>query len=1049
MAGITSINLNKNQSLTALKASDFAGLTSLTDLYLAANNLSSLPTGVFDNLTSLISLYLGQNNLSSLPTGVFDSLTNLGDLDLSDNNLSSLPTGVFDNLTNLRALRLRNNSLSSLPAGVFDNLTRLTALYLYTNSLSSLPTGVFDNLTNLRDLDLSDNNLSSLQTGVFDNLTSLEGLNLWSNSLSNLPTGVFDNLTNLRNLNLSDNNLSSLQTRVFDNLTSLTEMRLRNNSLSSLPAGVFDNLTSLEVLSLYNNSLTSLETGVFDDLTSLEWLSLRLNDLTCLPSIPSSVIYLYLDRPRSAYPPCAPGVTITQPNGSTSVTEKAGEDRNDTYTVVLDSEPTGNVTITVESGDSGAATVSPATLTFTTTNWRIAQTVTVTGVDDDVDQSGDRSVTISHIATSSDPQYNGISIASVTATVSDDDVRGVTVSASSSGLSIREADDSSTGDAAEHVGNYTVVLDSEPTGNVTITVESGTPSAATVSPATLTFTTTNWSSSQTVTVTGVDDDLDNPGNQRQVTISHGVSASGTDYEDETAASVVVTVGDDDGTGVTIKESDGSTSVTEKAGDGRDDTYTVVLDSEPIANVTITVTSGTVGAATVSPATLTFTTTNWGTAQTVTVTGVDDDVDQSSDRSVTISHGATSSDADYNGISISDVTAVVMDDDVRGVTVSASSSGLSIREADDSSTGDAAEHVGNYTVVLDSEPTGNVTITVESGTPSAATVSPATLTFTTTNWSSSQTVTVTGVDDDLDNPGNQRQVTISHGVSASGTDYEDETAASVVVTVGDDDGTGVTIKESDGSTSVTEKAGDGRNDTYTVVLDSEPTGTVTVVARVPQEAPFTAAPSSLTFTTTTWNSAQTVTVTGVDDDVNNPGDQRQATISHNVSASGTNYEHETAASVVVTVIDDDGTGVTIKESDGSTSVTEKAGDGRDDTYTVVLDSEPIANVTITVTSGTVGAATVSPATLTFTSDNWNMAQTVTVTGVDDQVDQSSDRSVTISHRATSSDTTYDQINIANVTATVMDNDMVGVTITESDGFTSVTEASGKGHTDTYT
>ena len=60
----------------------------------------------------------------------------------------------------------------------------------------------------------------------------------------------------------------------------------------------------------------------------------------------------------------------------------------------------------------------------------------------------------------------------------------------------------------------------------------------------------------------------------------------------------------------------------------------------------------------------------------------------------------------------------------------------------------------------------------------------------------------------------------------------------------------------------------------------------------------------------------------------------------------------------------------------------------------------------------------------------------------------DRSVTISHSATSSDTTYDQINIANVTATVMDNDMVGVTITESDGFTSVTEASGEGHTDTY-
>ena len=148
--------------------------------------------------------------------------------------------------------------------------------------------------------------------------------------------------------------------------------------------------------------------------------------------------------------------------------------------------------------------------------------------------------------------------------------------------------------------------------------------------------------------------------------------------------------------------------------------------------------------------------------------------------------------------------------------------------------------------------------------------------------------------------------------------------------------------------------------------------------------------------------------------------------------------ETAASVVVTVTDDDGAGVTIKESDGSTSVTEKSGDGRSDTYTAVLDSEPTAEVTITVESGDSGAATVSPATLTFATTNWNTAQTVTVTGVDDQVDQSSDRSVTISHSATSSDTTYDQINIANVTATVMDDDVRGVTVSASSSSLRISE-----------
>ena len=70
--------------------------------------------------------------------------------------------------------------------------------------------------------------------------------------------------------------------------------------------------------------------------------------------------------------------------------------------------------------------MSPATLTFNPSTWNTAQTVTVTGVDDKVDQSGNRTATISHSATSSDAQYNNISISSVTATVTatvvDDDL---------------------------------------------------------------------------------------------------------------------------------------------------------------------------------------------------------------------------------------------------------------------------------------------------------------------------------------------------------------------------------------------------------------------------------------------------------------------------------------------------------------------------------------------------------------------------------------------------------------------------------------------------
>ena len=99
---------------------------------------------------------------------------------------------------------------------------------------------------------------------------------------------------------------------------------------------------------------------------------------------------------------------------------------------------------------------------------------------------------------------------------------------------------------------------------------------------------------------------------------------------------------------------------------------MVLDSQPTAEVSITVTSGEREAATVSPSTLTFTPSTWATPQKVTVTGVDDGMDQSSDRSVSIAHRATSTDSKYNGISISDVTATVVDDDGAGVSISKTS-----------------------------------------------------------------------------------------------------------------------------------------------------------------------------------------------------------------------------------------------------------------------------------------------------------------------------------------------------------------------------------------
>ena len=64
-----------------------------------------------------------------------------------------------------------------------------------------------------------------------------------------------------------------------------------------------------------------------------------------------------------------------------------------TFTVVLNTQPTADVTIALSSSDTTEGTVSPASLTFTTANWNVAQTVTVTGVNDAV-VDGDVAYTI-------------------------------------------------------------------------------------------------------------------------------------------------------------------------------------------------------------------------------------------------------------------------------------------------------------------------------------------------------------------------------------------------------------------------------------------------------------------------------------------------------------------------------------------------------------------------------------------------------------------------------------------------------------------------------
>ena len=706
------------------------------------------------------------------------------------------------------------------------------------------------------------------------------------------------------------------------------------------------------------------------------------------------------DSGYNGLPVAAVTVTATDdddPGVSVSETALTVDENSDTgaYTVELDSQPTANVNLTLSSSALSVATVSPPTLSFTPSDWNVPQTVTVTGIDDDLDNPVNRTATISHALSSSDASYSVLGVASVVVTATDDDVAGVSIDPTM--LTV---------DENSGAGAYTVVLDSQPTANVGFTLASGDTTIAMVSPPTLSFTPSAWNVAQTVTVTGVNDDIVNPGD-RTTAITHTIASADGDYD--TLVESVDVIADDDDAGVRVTPT--TLSVPEARGTG---TYTLVLESEPTAGVTIMLASGDTNIATVSLATLSFTTANWNVAQTVTVTGVNDDIDNDPVRIAPIRHTTASSDDDYDAADVDDVVVSATDDDVAGVQVTPSA--LSV----DESTG-----TGTYTLALESEPTGTVTITPTSGAVSVAMVSGA-LSFTPSNWNVAQTVTVTGVDDAIDN-NPVRTATISHTISGGG--YNAVPVTAVTVTADDDDVAGVSVDPT--MLTVDENSGAG---TYTVVLDSQPTANVSFTLASGDTTIAMVSPPTLSFTPSVWNVAQTVTVTGVNDDIVNPGDRTTA-ITHTINSADGDYDTLNVASVDV-IADDDDAGVRVTPT--TLSVPEADGTG---TYTLVLESEPTAGVTIMLASGDTNIATVSLATLSFTTSNWNVAQTVTVTGVNDDIDNDPVRIAPISHTTASSDDDYDAADVDDVVVSATDDDVAGVQVTPP--ALSVDESTGTG------
>jgi hypothetical protein len=455
--------------------------------------------------------------------------------------------------------------------------------------------------------------------------------------------------------------------------------------------------------------------------------------------------------------------------------------------------------------------------------------------------------------------------------------------------------------------------------------------------------------------------------------------------------VSVTNNDNDAAGITVNPTAGL--VTTEAGGAA--TFTIVLNSQPAAGVSIGLSSSDPTEGTVAPASVSFTSGDWNVAQTVTVTGVDDAIVDGAIGYTILTAAATSADPVFNGVDPVNVSVTNSDNDAAGITVTPTS-GLTTTEAGGTAT---------FTVVLNSLPTANVTIGITSSDVTEGTVAPASLTFTPASWNVAQTVTVTGVDDAIAD-GAISYSAITAGASSTDPGYNGLNAANVSVTNSDNDVAGFAINAASGL--VTTEA--GGTATFTIALTSQPSANVSVALSSSDPTEGTVAPASLTFNTGNWNLAQTVTVTGVDDAVAD-GPVGYSVVTASATSPDPNYTGRNPADVPVTNNDNDVAGITVAPTAGLVT-SEAGGTG---TFTLVLRSQPTANVTIGLSSSDLTEGTASPASVTFTSGNWNVAQTVTVTGVDDAVVDGSVAYTIVTAPATSADASYSGLDAADVSA----------------------------------
>ncbi len=719
--------------------------------------------------------------------------------------------------------------------------------------------------------------------------------------------------------------------------------------------------------------------------------------------------------------------TVTLSVAEASIAENGG---STTVTATLARSSSLDTTVTVQAAEGFYTVGADAEIVIAageTTNG--SDSVTITAVDDAVDNVDGRSGTVTGAASNS-RGAGTVSGAALTLT-DDEDTPTVTLALSEPDAAKPDTiDESGTGNASTVTASLSHASSREVT--LTVAAAAGTNAVSgdfTLSGAALTIAAGETASTGTVTITAVDDALDSADKEVTVSATVGGSSGAAD-----PSSVTLTIEDDDeAPAVSI----GSAGVSEGDSGSVDLTFTVSLSAASGRQVTVgyadagtgTATSGTDYTA-LSGGTLTFAAGDTSKTVTVSVTGdTTDEPDETVLVALSSPMNATVSSTAGTG------TGTITDDD-DAPTVTLALSRTSIAES-------GTTNAATVTASLDRPSSAATTVTVSAAAGTNAVAgdfslsSNKTLTIAAGETSSTGVVTVTAVDNTADEP--DKSVTVS-GSATNAQGITQPSAVTLTITDDDDEPT-LSID----SPTVTEGDSGSTNLTFTVTLSSASGRQVTVgyadagTGTATSGTDYTAL-SAGTLTFAAGDTSKTVTVSVTGDTEDEPHETVLVALSSPTSAAVS----ATAGTGTGTITDDDNE-PTVTLALSRTSIAE-SGATNSATVTASLDRASSAATTVTVsaaagTNAVAGDFSLSGnKTLTIAAGETSSTGAVTVTAVDNTADEPN-KSVTVSGSATN---TQGITQPAAVTLTITDDDdeptlsIDSPTVTEGDsGSTNLT------------